>query len=98
MPEVTECICIEKPFYNSFLLSLPQWFCYGWDCHLNWDCHLEKFPVYLQSRTEMFYFVFEELRWYKLKKRPVYSSKVMRFESVFNPFLTSVPLTCKPGS
>ena len=72
-PEGTKYNCIDrellvKLFYKGFLLSLPRWFCYSRDCHLNQDCRLENVSVYLQSQTEMLYFVFEVLCKCKLKK------------------------------
>ena len=84
VPEVTECIRVDKElhvklFYKGLPLPLPQWFRHGRNCRLTRKSMLENFPAYLQSQTEKFYTVFEELRKYKLKKRPVYSVSVIRF-------------------
>ena len=40
---------------------------------------LESFPAYLLPQTGKFDSIFEELREYKFKKRPVYSASVIRF-------------------
>lgn len=84
VPEVSECILVDtelhvKLFYKGSPVPLPQWFRYGRDCRLTHKSMLENFPAYLLSQTEKYDTVFEELREYKLKKRPVYSASVIRF-------------------
>ena len=84
IPEVTECIRIDqelhvKLFFKGAPVPLPQWFRQGRDCRLIRKSMLENFPVYLQSHNEKFCTVFDELREYKLRQRPVYSASVIRF-------------------
>ena len=82
LPEVTECIRIDKKlhvklFFKCLPLPLRQWFRHGQDCRLTRKSVLENFPAYLLSQTEKFDSIFEELREYKCKKRPVYSASVI---------------------
>ena len=84
VPEVTKCIRINKVlhvklFFKDSPVPLPQWFQHGPDCCLPHKSMLENFPAYLLSQTEKFDRIFEELREYIFKKKPVYSASVIRF-------------------
>ena len=84
LPEVAECIHIDKElhaklFFKGSPVPLPQCFRHDRDCRLTRKSMLENFPAYLISQTEKFDSLFEELREYKFKKRPVYSASVIRF-------------------
>ena len=73
LPEVTECIRIDKELHVKLFLKgspvpLPQWFRHGWDYCLTHKSMSEDFPAYLPLQTENFDSIFEELLEYKFKK------------------------------
>lgn len=82
--EITECIKVDKElhvqlFLKSCPVPLPQWFRQSRDCRLSRRSMLENFPAYLQSYAEERISIFQELREYTHKKRPVYSANVIRY-------------------
>ena len=83
-PEVMECIRVDrdlhvKLFYKGSPLPLPTWFRHGTNCQLTRKSALNNFPNYIRSEGEKSSSIFEELNKLRFKKRPVYSSSVIRY-------------------
>ena len=66
-------------FFKGSPVPLPQWFRHGRGCRLIHKSMLENFSAYLLSQNEKFDSIFEELREFKFKKRPVYSASIIQF-------------------
>ena len=95
IPEVTDCIRVDKNLHIKLFdkgspFPLPQWLCHGRNCWLSRKSIMENFPVYFQSQSETFSSVFDELREYKFNKRPVYSTKVIRYAFFFTVHIDSI--------
>ena len=83
-PEIIECIRVDrdmhvKLFYKGSPLPLPTWFCHGTNCKLTHKSALYEFPNYIKIEGERSSSIFEELNELRFKKRPFYSSSVIRY-------------------
>ena len=83
-PEVMECLRVDrdlhvKLFYKGSPLPLPEWFRHGTNCKLTHKSALNNFPNYIRTEGENSSSIFEELNKLRFKKRPVYSSSVIRY-------------------
>ena len=82
--EVIECIRVDrdlhvKLFFRGSPLPLPQWFRHGTNCTLQNKSTLNNFPPSIRNEGEKSADIFDELSQLRFKKRPHYSSKVIRY-------------------
>ena len=83
--KITEAIRIDNDlhiqlFHESRQLPLPKWFRKGGTCILKSVTELENFPAYIRLASEKIHSsIADELYELKFKKRPKYSSSLIRY-------------------